>query len=153
MIYNEYLTVLDAGWRPQDLKIIDFADHGLNFPGDLLFTTTTTLKNRPDLCGKMVQASLKGWAYALDHPKEAVDIVLKHDKTGKLTRPHQLRQMQEIIRLVRFGGRPLGRHDPEEVKRVARILKENEILAGPRRVEEVSTNRLMQQVTPEITGK
>lgn len=153
MTYNEYLTVLDAGWRPQDLKIIDFVDYGLNFPGDLLFTTTITLKNRPDLCEKMVRASLKGWAYALDHPEEAVDIVLKHDKTGKLTRPHQLRQMQEVIRLVRFGGRPLGWHDPEEVKRVARILKENEILAGPLRVEEVYTNRLMQQVKPEITGK
>jgi len=146
MIYNEYLMVLDAGYRPQDLTIIDFADYGLNFPGDLLFTTTNTLKNRPDLCEKMVRASLKGWAYALNHPEEAVDIVLKHDKTGKLKRHHQLKQMREIIKLVRFGGRPLGWHDPEQVQRVVRILLDSKILSAPLRIEEVYTNRIWEKV-------
>ncbi len=145
MIYNEYLKVLDAGYRPQDLTIIDFADYGLNFPGDLLFTTTNTLKNRPDLCVKMVRASLKGWTYALEHPEEAVDIVLKYDKTGKLKRLHQLRQMRKIVPLVRFGGRPLGRHEPEEVERVMQILLDSKIVRAPLPLAEVYTNRIWEE--------
>lgn len=146
MIYNEYLTVLDAGYAPGDLTVIDFADYGLNFPGDLLFTATNTLKDRPDLCERMVRASLKGWAWALEHPEEATDIVLKHDRTGRLNRDHQLRQMREIIRLVKFKDRSLGRHDPEEVKRAAEILFESRILHAHPETEKVCTNRIWEKV-------
>ncbi len=38
MKYNEYHIVLESGFEPDDLHIIDYEDFGLGFPGDTLFT-------------------------------------------------------------------------------------------------------------------
>ena len=59
----------------------------------------------------MVRASLKGWQYAIDHPEEAVDIVLKYDQTGVQTRAHQMSMMTEIAKLVQVQGRQVGHSD------------------------------------------
>ena len=86
MIYNEYLRVLDSGYKEKEINIIDFAEYGLNFPGQVIFTRNTILEKQPDLCEQMVRASLRGWAWAMDHPEETVAIVLKHDKIKILKR-------------------------------------------------------------------
>ena len=49
MIYNEYLRVLDSGYKEKDINIIDFSKYGLNFPGQVIFTRVSTLENQPDL--------------------------------------------------------------------------------------------------------
>ncbi len=84
MTYNEYLSVLESGYRKEDINIIDFADYGMNFPGDIIFTKKSTLDNNPDLCKRMVRASLRGWKWAMENQEEAVDIVIRHDKSGTL---------------------------------------------------------------------
>ena len=108
MIYNEYYTVLESGIKPQDITIINYADYGLDFPGDVLFTSTKIMKENPDLCVRMLRASLRGWQYAIENPEEAVDIVLKYDKSGVQTREHQLSMMLEIAKLVQVNLRQIG---------------------------------------------
>ena len=143
MTYNEYLTLLQSGLKREQLKVFDFIDYGLNFPGDVLFTRTALLKDRPDLVRRMVRASLRGWRDALEDPEAATRIVLKHDRTGKLDPDHQREQMKEVARLVRIGNRPLGTHVAEDVERVASILAKNKLIS--RRVPdgEIFTNAML----------
>ena len=146
MIYNEYYSVLESGIKPEDLNIIDYADYGLDFPGDVLFTSRSNAEENPDLCVRMVRASLKGWQYAIDHPEEAVDIVLKYDQTGVQTRSHQLSMMTEISKLVQLEGRQLGRSDEAVLQRTIDTLLQFNILKGAVLPGDVMTNEFWDMV-------
>jgi NitT/TauT family transport system substrate-binding protein len=143
MTYNELPALLRAGVKRSELRVFDFADFGLDFPGDVLFTRRALLKERPDLARRMVRASLRGWADALKDPEGAVRIVLKHDRSGNLDPAHQRFQMAEVARLVRVGGRALGAHSAQDVDRVAGILANNGLIARAPRHEDIYTNDLL----------
>jgi NitT/TauT family transport system substrate-binding protein len=145
MIYNEYYVVLESGVKAEDLNIIDYADYGLDFPGDVLFTTRELLQENPDLCVRMLRASLQGWQYAVDHPEEAADIVLKYDKSGVQTREHQLSMMNEIAKLVLQPLRPLGYTDRDNVRRTVDTLLGYGVLDGPVQPEDVFTNDIWEK--------
>lgn len=146
MIYNEYLRVLDSGYTEDEINIIDFAQYGLNFPGQVIFTHKSILENRPELCERMVRASLKGWAWAMEHPEAAVDIVLQYDETRTLEKKHQLEQMKHIVKLIQYGDRPLGHHSPEQVAFVMKSLVENNVIQNELDLEQVYTNQIWEKV-------
>jgi len=79
MSYNELLNVFDNGYSKNELNIFNFRDEGVGFPGQNIFTTRSFYKANPLICKKFVKASIKGWQYAIDHPEEAVNIVMKYD--------------------------------------------------------------------------
>ncbi len=128
MIYNEYYVVLESGISADQINIINYADYGLDFPGDTLFTSKKLIDENPELVQKMVRASLKGWQYAIENPEETVDIVMKYDKSGTLTRDHQLSMMKEIAKLVQVGIRPVGYTDRADVRRTIDTLYSYKVL-------------------------
>ena len=148
MVYNEYQTVLESGLSVEDLNIIDYADYGLGFPGDVLFTTREMTKRNPDLCTGMLRASLRGWRYAIDHQEEAVDIVLKYDESGLQSRQHQVSMMREIAKLIQMTGREIGYSDRTTVKQTIYILRQN-VISGPLQPEDVCTNDFWNEVHDE----
>jgi NitT/TauT family transport system substrate-binding protein len=145
MIYNEYHVVLENGVKTEDLNVIDYADYGLDFPGDVLFTSRRLMQEQPDLCTRMLRASLKGWQYAVEHPEEAADIVLKYDESGVQTREHQLSMMEEIGKLVVLPVRPIGFTDRDDVRRTIDTLLSYGVLAGSVQPEDVFTNEYWEQ--------
>ena len=147
MIYNEYYVVLESGVKAEDLNIIDYANYGLDFPGDTLFTSRQTLEQKPDLCERMVRASLRGWQYAVENPEEAADIVLKYDKSGVQTRGHQVSMMNEIAKLVLLPVRPLGFTDRDSVRRTIDALTSYGVIGGPVQPEDVFTNDIWEKAT------
>ncbi|MDX9955548.1 MAG: ABC transporter substrate-binding protein [Anaerolineae bacterium] len=150
MIYNEYHVVLESGVAANELNIIDYADYGLDFPGDTLFTTKDLVEQNPDLCERMLRASLRGWEYAVANPEEAADIVLKFDVTGTQTREHQLSMMREIALLVKSSDiRPIGYTDRADVLRVVDTLQRYGVLASPVQPEEVYTNTIWESATSD----
>jgi len=146
MIYNEYHVVLESGVKAEDLNIIDYADYGLDFPGDVLFTSRELTEKKPDLALGMLRASLAGWQYAVEHPEEAADIVLKYDKTGLQTRDHQLAMMNEIAKLVQAPVRPLGYTDRADVRRTIDTLFSYGVLSERVEPEDVFTNQFLEQI-------
>jgi len=146
MTYNEYLRILDGGYEKEALNIIDFSEYGLNFPGQVIFTKSSILEKKPDLCERMVRASLQGWGYAMNHQEEAVDIIMKYDKTKSLKKDLQLRQMAAVTKLITYGNRPLGYHDPEQVQFVQNRLLEHKVISRPQVLSEVYTNQVWEKV-------
>lgn len=151
MIYNEYHVVLESGINPEEVNIIDYADYGLDFPGDVLFTSRQLAEQNPDLVTGVLRASLRGWQYAIDHPEETVNIVLKYDKSGVQTRAHQLSMMNEITKLVQVTGvRPLGFTNRDDVRRTIDTLTTYKILDGLVQPEDVYTNEFWDQAQAEL---
>ena len=50
MHYNEYHKLLEAGLRPEDLRVFTLADYGLDFPEDGLYCHEQRWRGRPDQC-------------------------------------------------------------------------------------------------------
>ena len=149
MIYNEYYVVLENGVKPEDITIIDYADYGLDFPGDVIFTSKKFTEENPELCVRMLRASLRGWQYAIDHPEEAADIVLKYDQSGVQTRDHQLSMMREIAKLVKVNIRPVGYTDRADVRRTIDTLYSYQVLTTQMDPDSVFTNEFWEQAQPQ----
>lgn len=49
--------------------------YGVNFYGDLLFSTKSYTKKHPILTQKFKEATINGWKYALSHPKQTIDLI------------------------------------------------------------------------------
>ncbi len=98
MSYNEYLRILQAGRRPEELTVISLRDEGYDFPEDGIYCTEETWKRNPRLARDLREASLEGWRYAAEHPDEAVELVLREaDKSGYIVNRLLLRRMLETI--------------------------------------------------------
>ena len=104
MTYNEYWQVIDAGIPADQLTVFKYEDQGVATLEDGLYTTEAKLADPAmvDKLARFVKASMKGWAYAAEHPDEAAEIVLDNDSTGAQTESHQKRMVSEVNKLV--GG-------------------------------------------------
>ena len=72
---------------------------GIDFYGDLLFTTQQQIDNNPDRVKAFIRASKRGWEYALQHPEEIIDLILAKYST-RHSREHLLFEARETQRLV-----------------------------------------------------
>lgn len=137
MIYNEYHVVLDKGLLPEQLNIINYADFGVAFPGDVLFTSLQRSRNNTEECLRMLRASIRGWQYAIAHPAEATDIVLKYDLSGIQTQKHQLWMINEMKKLVQPPGSRIGATDVEKFERMVQFLVSYNMIDHPLAVDDV----------------
>lgn len=67
-------------WRARELHLdparLAPSDFGVRFYGDTLFTRGALVESRPDMVERFVRASLRGWAYALEHPREIAERIV-----------------------------------------------------------------------------
>ncbi len=63
-----------AGYKVNEMWL---ADYGVEVYGAGLIANADFLKEKPDVVRRYVQATMKGYAWAIEHPQEAVDIFLK----------------------------------------------------------------------------
>jgi len=72
---------------------------GIDFYGDTLFTTEGQIKTHPKRVKAFLEASLKGWRYALDHPDEMIDLI-RQDYSQRHSREHLEFEAKMTRRLV-----------------------------------------------------
>ncbi len=91
---------------------------GVDFYGDLLFTTQTQLDKSPEQVKAFLAASKKGWEYALKHPEEIADLILK-SYSQRHNRQHLLFEALETQRLVFADIVEIGYMNPGRWKFIA----------------------------------
>ncbi len=96
-----YVTNTPFFLKQRDIpySIMEPRSYGVDFYGDCLFTTRQLADKRPELVQAFLQASLKGWEYALQHPEEVVDLILTRYGSGK-SREHLLYEAATLRQLV-----------------------------------------------------
>lgn len=132
MWFNEYHTILNSGYEPEELTSFFFYDYGLNFPEDGIYALEETLEKDPAACAAFIQASLEGWQYAFEHPDEALDIVLEymralHVPANRMHQKWMLDRMKDLLSLD-SSGRPSGVLSLDDYNRVAEKLKESDMI-------------------------
>lgn len=109
MHYNEYHKLLEAGLRPEELRVFQLADYGLDFPEDGVYCHEQLWREQPDRCLALVRAIQQGWDYALEHEAEALEVVMEYCRRAEVrtSRNHQqwmLRSMAGLIRSPADGS-------------------------------------------------
>ena len=61
----------------EDFNFLKASDLGIYLSGDSGFTTQKMIDENPEIVQAFVDASLRGWKHALDHPEDAVAATMK----------------------------------------------------------------------------
>ncbi len=125
MTYNEYWQLIDAGYKPEDLIVFNYAAMGNDLMEDGLWAMEDKLKDPAfkEKMVKFVRASMKGWAYAKDNPDEAAGIVMDN---GGQDENHQKRMMGEVAKLL---GDASGKLDMALYERTEKALLDQKIIS------------------------
>lgn len=91
---------------------------GIDFYGDNLFTTERELKLHPGRVRAFRAASLRGWEYALAHPDEILDLILR-DYRRKMTREHLQFEAEQTSVLMHPGLIEVGHMNPGRWRHMA----------------------------------
>jgi len=132
MWYNEYKTILNSGLDPDELTTFFLSDHGLNFPEDGIYALEETVEKDPQAAAAFAKACFEGWAYAFEHPDEALDIVLKymrqaHVPANRLHQQWMLSRMKDLICPPDTGCSP-GELNKDDYERVVKELMSNDLI-------------------------
>lgn len=108
---------------------------GIDFYGDNLFTSEREIKDYPERVEAFRQASMRGWAYAMEHKDEIIELILKKYATGLKRRQLQFESqaMNDLLvsKLVEVGQMSSSRWQKivDTYQSLGQIQKDN-ILAG-----------------------
>jgi NitT/TauT family transport system substrate-binding protein len=125
MIYNEYWQVVDAGVKESDLVTFFYEDQGVASLEDGLYVLESNLKDPAFVkrMAKFLKATFKGWNDAVKDQAGAAKIVVKGDTSGSASEKVQLRQMQNIAKLITTANTPkLGYLEPAAYERTVKVL-------------------------------
>ena len=101
-----------------DVNIINPQSYGIDYYGDNLFTSHKELKEHPERVEKVIQATKKGWQYALDHPDEIIQLI--RDKYNPSLQTDLLRYAARTTRQMIVPELvELGSIDPDRYQRTA----------------------------------
>jgi NitT/TauT family transport system substrate-binding protein len=126
-VYNEALFLKRRGVTPSES--FNPADMGFNIPNDSIFVNEKVAKDNPKLVQGFMNATLKGWAFALNHQDEAIDILLK--VAPNADRNEQKDQLQKLVPLITYGEakqKGVGYLDEKQMEFTYKFLRENEVL-------------------------
>lgn len=154
MTYNELYQVLSAGHTMEELNIIDFNEEGTAMLEDGIFTRADWLEegDHKDVAARFLRATFRGWAFCRDNAEQCVDIVLKNDASGVMTREAQQWQMDEVNKLI--WGDPinpdtkLGYMQPELFQRTADTALRFNVITTPAS-EEAYTHEIWEMAAGE----
>jgi NitT/TauT family transport system substrate-binding protein len=131
--FNELNVVRLAGFKDDQLTIINPSDYGISVPHGALLANEKWLGGNKDAAAKFVRATLKGWDYAFAHQDEVADITAKSalaaggDAATKDLKELQTMSIAEMQRLQYpdgFDKADHGKIDPNIYAQVAGILKD-----------------------------
>ena len=142
MSYNEYYQLVQAGYELSEKNVYRFCDHGYNVQEDGVYMTREYYRKHKDQARKFADASRRGWEWAVEHPEETLDIVMKYVRDNHIAtnRPMQRLMLQEVLRLQvdRESGEREFRLRPDMVQLASRLMVDNQMLGREITYEELS---------------
>lgn len=101
----------------EEYTLIRPLTYGIDFYGDCLFTTEEEIRRRPDRAKAFLDASIRGWEYAMENPEEICDLILANYSTRK-PREILLQEAEAMRELIVPDLVPIGFMNPGRWKHI-----------------------------------
>lgn len=105
-----------------EVNLLDPASYGIDFYGDLVFTTEKRIEEDMDGVKRFVEATRKGWQYALTHQREISELIIKKYKP-ELPLEKLLQEARVTETLIKPKLTPIGNVFPERFERISQTYK------------------------------
>jgi len=118
--YNGYVSN-EPFWLQQQqvpYRLIKPREYGVNFYNDVLGTRSELLRQRPEQVEAFVQASLRGWHYALEHIEESIQLIQQRYAPDK-SLAHLRFEAEELKQLIMPELVQLGHMNPGRWETIA----------------------------------
>ncbi len=117
-------------------------NYGIDFYGDSLFTHTRWIERDPQAVQRFVKATLKGWAYALEHPAEIADKIsqdLPRTDTVIHGTIHEFNrfQIESVKQLTLHPLLEVGHINPHRWRRMHELMRTVGIIKQPLVIDEL----------------
>ena len=125
---SAYLTNQSFYFRERGvpINVINPQSYGLDFYGDLLFTSEQELNTHPGRAERFLRASLKGWQYALDHPEEIIQLI-KRQYQSESSLDLLRFEATQTHRMIAPDAVPIGLIDVGRLRRLTAIYAEHKL--------------------------
>jgi NitT/TauT family transport system substrate-binding protein len=127
--------LLRAQAAPKKLVRFAYSDPGLNFYGNGIIATDTTIKSNPDLVRRFVTATIKGLKASIDTPADAGAIMNKaHPEVSVDVAKGET---EAVAELAQVKGKPLAEIDPAGVQATIDVVNGAFKLKSPVTVSDI----------------
>ncbi len=135
---NEPVQLKHQGF---DIDVIAVADY-VQLVSNGLITNQKTIDEKPELVRRMVQATIKGIRYTVEHPQEAYEICFAYvEGLEEAEREVQMEVLETSIALYQTD--PYGYSERDSWENMVDVLKNMELLEGDFNLEAVYTNEFI----------
>jgi len=134
--YNGYISN-EPFWLTQqgmNYRLINPRDYGVNFYSDVLTTSEELLQKKPEQVEAFVQASLKGWKYALEHAEETARLIQSRYAPDKHL-DHLRFEAKALNNLIMPELVQLGHMNPSRWEYIANSYVQLGMASGPINLE------------------
>jgi NitT/TauT family transport system substrate-binding protein len=134
----------EAAKLGKEVRVIWWSDYGFEMLGDSLVTTDKLIRENPDLVRRFVRATLKGYAWSIEHPAEAARHLVKVHPTANAEIEEQQWKLT-IGRVLAPGVREkgLGPHDFKKVEVTRDLIFKVNGIQEKVPAEAIATNDLL----------
>jgi len=119
-ISNEPYRLKKLGYEP---IIFSPSDYGFEFYDDILLTTQKEIKQHPKRVENFINASLKGWNWALTHIEESAQIIYNKYNQQDKSLEALIYEGNALKKLALYKNIPLGDINKEKLTRIYDIYK------------------------------
>lgn len=117
---DEPFLLIESG---MEFNVFNPRASGIDFYGDNIFTTENEVKNHPQRVKDFLEATLKGWDYALKNENKIIDIILENYST-RHSREHLEFEAEQTKRLIMPNVVEIGYVNKERWRRIGEIYAE-----------------------------
>jgi NitT/TauT family transport system substrate-binding protein len=121
--------LLAAAVQPKTVVRLAYKDAGLDYYGNGIVATETTIKERPDILKAFIRATFKGMKDAFANPSEAGEILNKYQKQIS---PEVGKGETELVKeLAEVPGHKIGVIEENRIKRTIDIMAKSYPMKQP----------------------
>lgn len=105
--------------------VISPNDFGIDFYGDILYTSEMEAENHRDRTRAFLKASLRGWQEAMDNIPDTVDLILNTPaivKSERITKRYLLYEGRTLENFIISSVIPIGHINPDRISRMAKLF-------------------------------
>jgi len=136
---DQLVMTKDAG---DEINLIYYKDYGVEMYINTIFVTKEFTQNNSDLVARFVRATMKGYAYAVQHTDEVASLALKYDDALDLS--YQQKVMQAQIPFIDTGDGPIGSMDASVWQYTEQTLIDQGIISVPVNISDIFTNQFVE---------